>query len=83
MLLGPYFWVKEALLDFTSPGMTTRAGPFFAALAYSTGLYMALSAISLACLEVSLPAVGDGLSKTGWAWAEPAQARARAMGAMY
>ena len=75
MLLGPNFCAKLALLLFTSPGMTMMAGPGLAALAYSTGLYMPLSAISLAFCEVLLPWVGEGLSKVGCAKAEPADAQ--------
>jgi len=72
MLLGPNFCMKLALLLFTSPGMTINAGPGFEALAYSTGLYRPLSAISLAFCDVLLPCVGEGLSKVGWATAGPA-----------
>jgi hypothetical protein len=38
MLLGPNFWMKLALLLFTSPGITTSAGPRLALLVYSISL---------------------------------------------
>src|SRR5436190_3388339 len=67
MLFDVNFCRNVALLLLISPGMTMSAGPFLLAFMYSTGLYTAWSADSLARCEVSLPAVGDGLPKRGCA----------------
>src|SRR3569832_906144 len=67
MLFGPNFCMNVALLLFTSPGITTSAGPRLALLTYEISWYAAASAAALACCEVDVPAVGDGLPNVGCA----------------